>query len=48
MKTYVSPSSVRMVGKAWEIRATLRGWAGKDMTLSEWLTRMDQAKKRRD
>lgn len=43
MKTYVSPKQIRMVGKAWEIRATLRRWSDKQLTLQEYLERRAQA-----
>jgi hypothetical protein len=46
MKTYYGPRHIRMVGKAWEIRATLRNWAGKQQTLQEYLTRREAAKHR--
>ncbi|MFM1652808.1 Z-ring formation inhibitor MciZ [Brevibacillus sp. B_LB10_24] len=46
MKTYSSLRHLRIVGKAWEIRAKLRGWAGNPMTLQEWLGRLDRAAKR--
>ncbi|WP_322112061.1 Z-ring formation inhibitor MciZ [Brevibacillus ruminantium] len=39
MKTYVGEKQLRMVGKAWEIRATLRSWSKKDLTLQEYLAR---------
>nr|WP_126427457.1 Z-ring formation inhibitor MciZ [Brevibacillus marinus] len=46
MKTYTAPRHFRLVGKAWEIRATLRRLANKPMTLQEWLARLDRAVKR--
>ncbi|WP_429858406.1 Z-ring formation inhibitor MciZ [Brevibacillus reuszeri] len=39
MKTYVDEKQLRMVGKAWEIRAALRSWSKKDLSLQEYLAR---------
>lgn len=46
MKTYTSQGHLRLVGKAWEIRATLRHWSDKKITLAAWLDRIDRAAKR--
>ncbi|MGC5324460.1 Z-ring formation inhibitor MciZ [Brevibacillus sp. SYSU BS000544] len=47
MKTYVDTNHLRLVGKAWEIRATLRRLSEHPITLQELLTRLDQSMKRR-
>lgn len=46
MKTYVDEKQIRMVGKAWEIRATLRSWSKKDLTLQEYLARRSNSSRR--
>ncbi|HBZ83263.1 MAG TPA: Z-ring formation inhibitor MciZ [Brevibacillus sp.] len=46
MKTYVSEKQLRMVGKAWEIKAALRSWSSKDLTLQEYLTKRANAARR--
>jgi hypothetical protein len=38
VKTYVTPNSLRMVGKGWQIRAILRAYAGSDATLHQFLS----------
>ncbi|GAA4709627.1 Z-ring formation inhibitor MciZ [Brevibacillus fulvus] len=43
MKTYTSSEQLRLVGKAWEIRAMLRQWAKQPITLQEWLQRRHRA-----
>ncbi|GAB6931849.1 Z-ring formation inhibitor MciZ [Calditerricola satsumensis] len=40
MKTYLSPRHLRLVGRAWEIRAALRSLAASDLTVREFLRRM--------
>ncbi|WP_083910529.1 Z-ring formation inhibitor MciZ [Effusibacillus pohliae] len=37
MKTYLSDTSLRIVGKAWQIRAALRTFAGSKITLQSYL-----------
>ncbi|QAV14358.1 Z-ring formation inhibitor MciZ [Brevibacillus agri] len=46
MKTYVSEKQLRMVGKAWEIKAALRSWSNKELTLQEYLTKRTNAARR--
>lgn len=46
MKTYVSEKELRMVGKAWEIRAALRSWHKKDVTLQAYLEKRSNAGRR--
>ncbi|WP_338148652.1 Z-ring formation inhibitor MciZ [Brevibacillus humidisoli] len=46
MKTYTDLHHLRLVGKAWEIRATLRRLSNKPITLQEWLARLDRAVQR--
>ncbi|QDS34585.1 Z-ring formation inhibitor MciZ [Brevibacillus brevis] len=46
MKTYVGEKQLRMVGKAWEIKAALRSWSNKDLTLQEYLTKRANAGRR--
>ncbi|TRY28055.1 Z-ring formation inhibitor MciZ [Brevibacillus sp. LEMMJ03] len=46
MKTYVSEKQLRMVGKVWEIRATLRSWSKKELTLQEYLARRSGVSRR--
>lgn len=46
MKTYVGEKQLRMVGKAWEIKAALRSWSKKDLTLQEYLLRRSNAGRR--
>ncbi|NGQ94667.1 Z-ring formation inhibitor MciZ [Brevibacillus sp. SYP-B805] len=46
MKTYTARGQLRMVGKVWEIRATLRHMSKKNETLQEWLLRRDRATRR--
>lgn len=46
MKTYTSPQHLRLVGKAWEIRATLRALTQHPITLQEFLERLDRGRKR--
>ncbi|WP_083249095.1 Z-ring formation inhibitor MciZ [Bacillus solimangrovi] len=36
MKIYVNPTSITMVGKAWEIRAKLREYAKTYHTVADW------------
>lgn len=42
VKTYVAPSCLRMVGKAWQIRALLRTFANSQITLEEYLRMQTQ------
>jgi hypothetical protein len=46
MKTYVDEKQLRMVGKAWEIRAALRSWSNKELTLQEYLARRSNPNRR--
>lgn len=46
MKTYVSVNQLRMVGKAWEIKAALRSWSSKDLTLQQYLQKRANAGRR--
>ncbi|WP_323958374.1 Z-ring formation inhibitor MciZ [Brevibacillus composti] len=46
MKTYVDEKQLRMVGKVWEIRATLRSWSKKELTLQEYLARRTRSGRR--
>ncbi|RNB68384.1 Z-ring formation inhibitor MciZ [Brevibacillus nitrificans] len=46
MKTYVSEKQLRLVGKAWEIKAALRSWSKKDLTLQAYLERRSNAGRR--
>ncbi|MCX7569137.1 Z-ring formation inhibitor MciZ [Tumebacillus sp. DT12] len=48
VKTYVSERSLRMVGKAWQIRAILRAYAGSDTTLHQFLSVNCHASSRRE
>jgi hypothetical protein len=45
MKTYVTDSSLRLVGKAWQIRAALRRFANSQATLQAYLTMHRQPSK---
>lgn len=38
VKTYVTENSLRMVGKAWQIRALLRSYANSNATLQQFLS----------
>lgn len=38
MKMYCEANSMRIVGKAWEVRTKLRQLANQNVTLSEWLS----------
>jgi hypothetical protein len=38
VKTYYTEHSLRLVGKAWQIRAILRAYAGSDATLHQFLS----------
>ncbi|MGB8954262.1 MAG: Z-ring formation inhibitor MciZ [Tumebacillaceae bacterium] len=38
MKTYVTENSLRMVGKAWQIRAMLRQFSESNATLQQFLS----------
>jgi hypothetical protein len=38
VKTYYTENSLRLVGKAWQIRAILRAYAGSDATLHQFLS----------
>lgn len=42
MKMYCAPNSVRIVGKAWEVRTKLKQMCQGDLTLSEWLSFIEQ------
>jgi len=46
MKTYVDEKQLRMVVKAWEIRAALRSWSKKDLSLQEYLARRTNTDRR--
>ncbi|PSJ70670.1 Z-ring formation inhibitor MciZ [Brevibacillus brevis] len=46
MKTYVSEKQLRMVGKAWEIKAALRSWSKKDLMLQAYLMKRANAGRR--
>ncbi|MDH4615924.1 Z-ring formation inhibitor MciZ [Brevibacillus invocatus] len=46
MKTYVGEKHLRMVGKAWEIRAALRSWSKKDLTLQDYLAKRSNLNRR--
>lgn len=46
MKTYVGEKELRMVGKAWEIRAALRSWSNKDLTLQAYLAKRSNPNRR--
>lgn len=49
MKTYVTDNSLRLVGKAWQIRAALRRFADSRATLQAYLTlHRQQSKDGRD
>lgn len=39
MKMYCETTSLRLVGKAWEVRAKLKQMSRTDMTLHAWLQR---------
>lgn len=38
VKTYISENSLRMVGKAWQIRALLRQYQNSHVTLQQFLS----------
>ncbi len=40
MKIYVAGQSIRMVGKAWQIRAKLREYKNSNLTVKEFINRM--------
>lgn len=42
MKMYCAPNSVRIVGKAWEVRTKLKQMCRRDITVSEWLSFLEQ------
>lgn len=39
MKMYCEAQSLRIVGKAWEVRAKLKQLSAENVTLCEWLRR---------
>ncbi|HEU4965048.1 MAG TPA: Z-ring formation inhibitor MciZ [Bacilli bacterium] len=38
LKTYVSENSLRVVGKAWQVRAVLKSYAESNATLAQFLS----------
>lgn len=46
MKMYISNTSLRLVGKAWQIRAALRQFANSQATLQAYLSAHHQQAKK--
>ncbi|PTM58589.1 Z-ring formation inhibitor MciZ [Desmospora activa] len=43
MYIQTGPDRLRIVGKGWEVRAALRRWSSRSLTLTEWLQLREQA-----
>lgn len=46
MNIHTGPDRLRIVGKGWEVRAALRQWSSRSLTLAEWLERRERALRR--